>query len=165
MTDTSARTVVLKPGDVLLVGNVGAMGEEAADALHEGLTQLRFALGLSSVAVFEQGIEAAALAPVVPMPDAVVLRLFGREALAEQREALAAWLKANGIDPDAVAADWLSIERAADQRLIRYEAFRLTKDGRRLRDPRDGDRAWTVERVAPLVVDLDLPAAIGRYTE
>lgn len=165
MTDTSAHTVVLKPGDVLLVGNVGAMGDEAVDALHEGLTQLRFALSLSSVAVFEQDIETAALAPIVPWSDAVVCRLFSREALAEQREALAAWLKANGIDPGSVAADWLSIERAADQRLIRYEAYRLNEDGRRLRDPRSPDQAWTVERVSPLVVDLDLPADIRRDTE
>lgn len=164
MTDTT-RTVVLKPGDTLLIGNAGQLDEEAVEALHEGLTQLSSALGLSSVAVFEEGIEAAALAPVVPMSDAVVVRVIGRRAVAQHRSVLAAWLKANGIDSDNVADQWLSIEQAGDLRLIRYEAYRLTEDGRRLLDPRDSEQAWAVERVSPMVVELDLPDDNRRNTE
>lgn len=156
MTDDAMRTVVLRPGDTLLIGNLGQTSEDALDALHEGLGQLRLALGLSSVTVFEQDVDVAAVAPVVPFPDAVVLRLFDREALAQHREVLADWLKANGIDVKTVAADWLSIEQAGAQRLIRYEAIRLNADGRRLIDPCDRHCVWTVERVSPLVVDLDV---------
>ncbi|WP_055527189.1 hypothetical protein [Streptomyces graminilatus] len=164
MTDTT-RTVVLKPGDTLLIGNLGQTSEDALDALHEGAARLRSALRLADVLLFEADIDTAAVAPLAPVPDAVVLRLFGREAVAAHRETLAAWLKANDIDPDLVADDWLSVEESAGLRLIRYAAYRLTKDGRRLRDPRDGDRAWTIERVSPLAVDLDLPDDARRHKE
>ncbi|MDQ0933791.1 hypothetical protein [Streptomyces turgidiscabies] len=157
MTDTT-RTVVLKPGDTLLIGNLGQTSEDALDALHEGATRLRSALRLADVLLFEADIDTAAVSPVTPLPDAVVLRVFDRNAVAAHRETLAAWLKTNDIDPDQVADDWLSVEQSDGLRLIRYAAYRLTEDGRRLLDPRDGNRAWTVERVSPLVVDLDLPA-------
>ncbi|MFF5186454.1 hypothetical protein ACFY30_22205 [Streptomyces sp. NPDC000345] len=155
MTDTT-RAVVLKPGDALLIGNVNGLEEDALEALNDGLVQLRFALGLSSVAVFEGNIEAAALAPVTPMSDAVVVRVFDRDAVKQHRETLAKWLTTNGIDPAAVADQWLSIEQTDAGRLIRYPAYRLSEEGQRLVDPRDPGRAWTVERVSPLVIDLDL---------
>ncbi|MGJ5898561.1 hypothetical protein ACSCBZ_42485 [Streptomyces niveiscabiei] len=43
MTDAS-RTSLLKPGDTLLIGNVGQTGADALDALHEGMAKLRAAL-------------------------------------------------------------------------------------------------------------------------
>ncbi|MFC8429903.1 hypothetical protein [Streptomyces sp. NPDC057253] len=158
MKDTSARTVVLKPGDVLLIGNIGVSSEDALDALHDGLLSLRHALALSSVAVFEEDINTAALAPLAPMPDAIVLRVFDRTTVPQHRAVLTAWLSANHIDPSTVASDWLSIEQEAGQRFIRYETFRLNDAGGKLIDPRDRDKAWTIERVSPLVIDLDLPA-------
>jgi hypothetical protein len=155
MTDAS-HAVVLKPGDTLLIGNLGQTSDDALDALHEGLAKLRSALGLGDVFVFERDIDAAALTPIAPLPDAAVVRVFDREALRQHRDALGPWLKVNGIDPEMVADEWLSIEEASGQRFIRYPAFRLTQDGRRLIDPRLPDRAWTVERVSPLIIDLDL---------
>lgn len=157
MTDASGRVVVLKPGDALYLGNLGQHDYDHV-VLTEGLRFLSEALGLTSVMVFEQDIDLAAAAPVVPASDAVVLRVFDRKAMAEHREELAAWLTANGIDPMTVADQWLSIEQAGDQRLIRYAAYRLTSDGRRLTDPRSQDYGWTVERVSPLVIDLNLSA-------
>ncbi|MFE6001961.1 hypothetical protein ACFQ6C_34765, partial [Streptomyces sp. NPDC056454] len=76
----------------------------------------------------------------------------------EHREALAQWLQGNGIDPKAVALDWLSIERAGDKQLIRYLTHRVNEDGRRLVDPRHPNEAWKDERVTPLLVNLDIPA-------
>lgn len=156
---TDARTVVLKPGDTLMIANLGQTAEDALDALHEGLERLRCALGLSSVVVFEADVDTTAVAPIEPLPDAVVLRVFDRESLTEHHEVLAAWVRANGIDPATVALEWLSIEQAGDRRLIRYPAFRQTPEGRHLRDPRSRGRSWTVERVVPLVIDLDWPAS------
>lgn len=59
MTD-AVRVVLLKPGDVLLIGNVGQLAEDALDALHEGAAQLRSALGLAQVALFEGDIDLSA---------------------------------------------------------------------------------------------------------
>lgn len=159
MTTDATRTVVLKPGDVLLIGNVGQLDDETLAGLPDTLGPLAQALGLGTVTVFEHDIHLTAATPVTPLPDAVVLTVFYREAVARHREELAAWLSANGIDPMTVADGWLSIEQDGDQRFIRYPAYRLTHDGRRLRDPRDPDRAWTVERTSPLAIDLDLPEA------
>ncbi|MEU5442755.1 MULTISPECIES: hypothetical protein [Streptomyces] len=157
MTDPAdTRAVLLKPGDALLIGNVGTHEATALADLVEALAIVRQALGLSTVTVFGDDIEMAAAAPVVPASDAVVLRVFDREAVAEHRAELAEWLTSNGIDPSHVAADWLSIEQAGDHQLVRYPAYRLDQDGRHLRDPRARDRAWTVERVSPLVKPLSL---------
>ena len=157
MTD-HARTVLLKPGDTLLIGNTGDLDDETLAELPAVLASLRHALALTTVTVFEQDIEVAAVTSVRPAPDAVVLRVFDRTAVAQHRAVLAAWLSANHIDPHTVADTWLSIEQTASLRFIRYEAYRLDDAGCRLIDPRDPDRAWTVERVSPLVIDLDLPA-------
>ncbi|MEU9349041.1 hypothetical protein AB0D74_48375 [Streptomyces sp. NPDC048278] len=158
MISNAARTVVLKPGDTLLISNCGQTSEEALDALREGASRLRHALGLGEVVLFEHDIEVAALAPVTAAPDAVVLRVFDSEAVEQHRATLGTWLEANGIDPSTVVADWLSIEQAGDQRLIRYSVYRIDQDGRRLVDPRDQNQSWAVERVSPLVVDLHLSA-------
>lgn len=158
MTD-HARTVLLKPGDTLLIGNTGDLDDETLAELPAVLASLRHALALANVTVFEQDIEVAAVTPVQPAADAVVLRLFDRIAVAQHRAVLAAWLTANRIDPATVADTWLSIEQTAGLRLIRYEAYRRDDAGCKLIDPRDPDRAWTVERVSPLVIDLNLPAS------
>lgn len=157
MTDT-ARTVVLKPGDTLYIGNVGQISGEVRGELYEGLAHLSAALGLNDVVLFLDDIDMAAVAPITPLPDAVVLRVFDRKAMAQHRKVLAAWLTANGIDPMTVSDQWLSIEQLGEQRLIRYTAYRTTPEGGRLIDPRDRNSGWTVERVSPLVVDLEIPA-------
>lgn len=158
MSDSN-RIVVLKPGDVLLVGNVGTLDADALGSLPDMLSPLVKALGLANVTMFEHDIQTAASEPTTPESDAVVLRVFNHEAVTRHRAELAHWLQANGIDNAKVALDWLTIEQAGDLRFIRYPAFRMAADGRPLVDPRDHTRAWTVERIAPLVVDLELPGA------
>jgi hypothetical protein len=164
MTDAT-RTVVLKPGDTLLIGNAGQLDQEHYDLLPEALTPLVQALGLSTVTVFDTDIEAAAVAPSAPLPDAVVLRVFDYEAMAQHSKALADWIEANGIDPHTVSPEWLTIEQAGDQRFIRYPMLRRTEGGRLVTDPRCLDRVWTVERVTPLVIDLDLPESDDGHAE
>jgi hypothetical protein len=164
MTDTT-RTVVLKPGDALLIGNVGQTSEDAIAALREGAGLLRSALGLAGIALFEGDIDVAAGAPIAPMRDAVVLRVIDHEAMAQHSEALADWIEANGIDPHTVSPEWLTIEQAGDQRFIRYPMLRRTEGGRLVSDPRCPDRVWTVERVTPLVIDLDLPESDDGHAE
>lgn len=158
MTDAN-RIVILKPGDILHIGNVGTLDADTLDSLPDTLSPLAKALGLATVTVFEHDIQATASEPATPQPDAVVLRVFDREAVTRHRAELASWLQANGLDHTMVAADWLTIEQAGDLRFIRYLAFRMSANGHKVVDPRDAHRAWTVERVAPLVVDLDLPGA------
>ncbi|MET8982127.1 hypothetical protein ABZX85_41745 [Streptomyces sp. NPDC004539] len=160
---THSRVVLLQPGDHLLIGNLKALGDEGLEALHEVLPRLREALRLGGVVAFEDDVTIASALPLVPASDAVVLRVFERETVEENFRVLAAWVEANGIDPETVAADWLTIELHGEQRLIRYRAYRTTADGRRLRDPGDRSRAWTIERVAPLLVDLELPDPSERH--
>lgn len=57
------RVVLLKPGDVLLIGNVGQLGEDAVDALNQAASQLRSALDLAGVALFEGDIDLSAMTP------------------------------------------------------------------------------------------------------
>lgn len=59
-----ARVVLLKPGDVLLIGNAGAL--ETDDLA--GLDRLRDTLGLAFVGVFEADIDLAGL-PDIPRTD------------------------------------------------------------------------------------------------
>ncbi|MFG2826100.1 hypothetical protein ACGFWI_01235 [Streptomyces sp. NPDC048434] len=89
-----------------------------------------------------------------------VLALYRHDDLTEHREALCPWLKANGIDPDTVAMDWISVEEDAGQRVIRYRTFKVTPDGRRLDDPDDARQGWRVERTTPL--QTGLPAGPSR---
>lgn len=51
------RVVLVKPGDVLIFGNVGSIGPDEI----EKLPNLRDALGLRAVLVFEDDIDLAAV--------------------------------------------------------------------------------------------------------
>lgn len=82
-----------------------------------------------------------------------VLALYRSDDLAEHREALCEWIKANGIQPASVAMRWLSVEEQDCQRVIRYQAFKRTPTGEVLMDPDEPHEAWTEERTAPLLVD------------
>lgn len=66
------RIVLLKPGDVLCIGNLGPMGSEDCADLYASLANLKESIGLHAVAVFEADIDLAALTPTVvagPAPD------------------------------------------------------------------------------------------------
>ncbi|GFH34305.1 hypothetical protein [Streptomyces pacificus] len=62
MSDT--RVVLVKPGDLLLIGNVGELD---TDTLYEQVPQLleniKTALGLAGVVIFEGDIDLAAATP------------------------------------------------------------------------------------------------------
>lgn len=66
----SRRVVLLKPGDVLLIGNVGPLDQDAVDALHDGASHLSTALGLAQVVLFEGDIDLAATTPSSTEADA-----------------------------------------------------------------------------------------------
>ncbi|MCX4886054.1 hypothetical protein [Streptomyces sp. NBC_00847] len=66
----SRRVVLVKPGDVLLIGNVGQLDQDAVDALHDGASQFRSALGLAQVALFEGDIDLAVTTPSSTEADA-----------------------------------------------------------------------------------------------
>jgi hypothetical protein len=73
-----------------------------------------------------------------------------------RRKELCDWLTANGIDPRTVPIRGdLTIGAEDDQRVIRYEAFVLTDDGRQTCDPRgEGvDGAAVERRTVPLLVE------------
>lgn len=56
------RVVLVKPGDVLLIGNVGAFDDSAMEALAVALAPLKLALGLATdVLVFEADIDLGVL--------------------------------------------------------------------------------------------------------
>jgi hypothetical protein len=57
-----ARIVLIKPGDVLVIGNVGALPEESWGPAVDHLTPLKEALGLAGVVVFEGDVNLAAVA-------------------------------------------------------------------------------------------------------
>ncbi len=59
MSADAVRVVLLKPGDVLLIGNAGQLDEDAIDALHTAASHLSSALGLAQVALFEGDIDLA----------------------------------------------------------------------------------------------------------
>jgi hypothetical protein len=77
-----------------------------------------------------------------------------REDYTTRREAYAAWLTANGIEPGHVLLDAdVYIETAPDDtRHIVYEACHLNADGRRQVDER-GNGVATVRRTTPLLVE------------
>jgi hypothetical protein len=72
----------------------------------------------------------------------------------ERREALCAWLTANGINPNHVPRDAdLTIRTLPDRtRVLAYEAFDLTPDGHRQVDER-GDKAAIKRVTTPLLVE------------
>lgn len=161
MSSNAACVVLVKPGDVLLIGNVGTLAD--METVGAAAARLRSALGLVQVAMFAEDIDVAAVTPSTSLAPAsvstTVLEVIDRAAIDKHRDALAQWLTANHVDPRTVVPEWLSIELAGEQRLIRYQVFRTTADGMKLTDPRDPDRAWTEDRTAPLLVDLNLPTS------
>lgn len=61
------------------------------------------------------------------------------------------WCRLNGIDPSHVPVPSdLVIEDCAYGRVIRYEAYLTTEDGRRYLDPADPSRVATARRTALL---------------
>lgn len=70
-----------------------------------------------------------------------------------RRDALLDWVRANGIDPNAVPIDRdMTIEDGPDGgRVIRYWAYVLTSDGSKQTD-RQTDGALLEQRTTPLVV-------------
>ena len=60
MSDT--RIVLVKPGDVLVIGNLGPLTDEDADHLHGPLVELKGRLRLAAVALFEGDIDLAVVA-------------------------------------------------------------------------------------------------------
>lgn len=72
----------------------------------------------------------------------------------DRREALCAWLRANGINPNEVPLHsdrYLEPGPDGIQHIV-YEAFHLTADGRRHLDER-GKNAAVERRTSPLLVD------------
>ncbi|MGW6739710.1 hypothetical protein ACWGDX_03005 [Streptomyces sp. NPDC055025] len=62
MSSEGTRVVLVKPGDVLLIGNVGSLDTDALTNAGEAFTQLRSALGLAGIFVFEDDIDLAVTA-------------------------------------------------------------------------------------------------------
>lgn len=62
MTDTSARVVLVKPGDILIIGNIGTLDDEAIATAGEAVSRLHTQLGLAGVVLFEGDIDLATVA-------------------------------------------------------------------------------------------------------
>ncbi|MGM9380329.1 hypothetical protein [Streptomyces antibioticus] len=62
MTDTGARIVLVKPGDILIIGNAGTLDDASVEASTEAISRLHQALGLAGVVLFEGDIELATVA-------------------------------------------------------------------------------------------------------
>lgn len=56
-----ARVILLKPGDLLLIGNTGVIEPEAMQAAAPQIAALKDTLGLAGIAVFEGDIDLAAV--------------------------------------------------------------------------------------------------------
>ncbi|MFE1451956.1 hypothetical protein [Streptomyces olivaceoviridis] len=70
-----------------------------------------------------------------------------------RREALCAWLTANGIDPKAVPLDAdMTIEQGPDGRFLHCDVFDLDQDGRKQLDER-GDKVAIKVATVPLKVE------------
>lgn len=55
------RAVLLKPGDLLVIGNVGSLPVEAIEHLDEGLRQIKEALGIEGVLIFENDVSVSSI--------------------------------------------------------------------------------------------------------
>jgi hypothetical protein len=64
----SARVVLIKPGDVLLIGNVGELTDEAIQQAGPVVAALKDTLGLAEVLIFEADIDLAAVTPAQQAP-------------------------------------------------------------------------------------------------
>lgn len=58
MPTETARVLLLKPGDHLIIAGIGAIGE-AHDRLHDAIAELKERLNLGAVWVFEADIDIA----------------------------------------------------------------------------------------------------------
>lgn len=63
MSTDTVRAVLLKPGDVLLIGNVGELTPALAKAAGHLASQLRTTLGLAHVVLFHEDIDLAVATP------------------------------------------------------------------------------------------------------
>lgn len=84
-----------------------------------------------------------------------VLRLIRASEIALHRAQLCDWLTANGIDPKTVRDTWISVEEIdGSAPVIRYPAFKVDSNGRRMVDPDDETQSWTEQRTGALTVAL-----------
>ncbi|TXS35729.1 hypothetical protein [Streptomyces sp. OR43] len=88
-------------------------------------------------------------------PTRRVLATITADDVAEQRAALCAWAKDNGLAPEDVAASpGLTVEKRGRRTVIVYAEFQRDDQGRIMTDPADPSSAWTIPRTAPLVGPL-----------
>lgn len=52
-----ARALLMKPGDLLIIGNVGPLDEDVAESLSQGLAYIKDNLGLAGIVVFESDVD------------------------------------------------------------------------------------------------------------
>jgi hypothetical protein len=65
---TDTRIVLIKPGDVLIIGNLGtALDGEPGSHLLDSLGTLKETLGLAGLAVFAEDIDLAAVRDALPL--------------------------------------------------------------------------------------------------
>jgi hypothetical protein len=64
MTDSETRLVIVKPGDVLVLANVGPLGDKVGDLL----AVLKDELGLRHILIFERDADLSVV-PVSEFPD------------------------------------------------------------------------------------------------
>jgi hypothetical protein len=51
------RAVLLKPGDLLIIGNVGDLDPGALESMRVGLIELRESLDLAGIVIFEEDVD------------------------------------------------------------------------------------------------------------
>lgn len=75
MTNLNARqAVLLKPGDLLILGNTGTISPESHAGLMTGLSELRDSLNLAGIVIFEEDVDLSTI------DAAEVERLMERQA-------------------------------------------------------------------------------------
>lgn len=67
---SEARVVLVKPGDLLIIGNVGTLYEDEQGPDLTPLTTIKEALGLAGAVVFEGDIDLAAVTAPSALPPA-----------------------------------------------------------------------------------------------
>jgi hypothetical protein len=78
---------------------------------------------------------------------------MAKHPASDRREAVCAWLTANGINPRNVPADAdMTVEDGPDGRVLRCEVFDLTQDGHVQTDER-GEKAAILVATVPLKVE------------
>lgn len=56
-----SRAVLLKPGDLLVIGNTGELSPEAVASCQVGLVEIKEALSLAGVVIFEENVDLTAI--------------------------------------------------------------------------------------------------------